>query len=59
VEVADALEFDLFLSIQSLAQSRLTRTLPIAGIGKVAGLEHARFHPGCEITPAADWMQGI
>jgi hypothetical protein len=48
---------DLFLSLQSCAQARLSRSLPIAGIGKVAGLEGARFHPDDEITWGGAWLQ--
>jgi hypothetical protein len=56
VEVADALEDDL-LSIQSCSHSRLTRSLPPkAGIGKVAGLERAQFHPEIEVTPEWKWV---
>jgi hypothetical protein len=51
VELVDALGIDLFLSIQRCTQARLTRSLPIAGVGKVSGLERASFHPGDETTP--------
>ena len=59
VDFADALKVDLFLSIQRRSQVRLTRSLPIAGVGKVAGLERALFHPECETTPEAIWLQEI
>jgi hypothetical protein len=45
------------LSIQRCTQARLTRSLPVvAGIGKVAGLERARFHPVDETTPDGKWV---